>query len=192
MITELAKSTACFFVKNKLVDPNDEEIYAYGMEIFLSTLINLIVMITIAVITKTFIPCINFTTFVTLRIYAGGYHADTHLGCIMTLITVQTVFIFIIKIIPITILLLLVPVFIIISLITIFFLSTVEHPNKPLDSSLKSKLRKKSLVVMVLWLIFITVCMKVGKEDYSFYASFGMFSISLAMILEKIKLRYEK
>lgn len=37
MITGLAKSTAHFFVENKLVEPDDEEIYVYGMEIFLST-----------------------------------------------------------------------------------------------------------------------------------------------------------
>jgi accessory gene regulator B len=98
MITGLAKSTACFFVANKFVEAEDEEVYAYGMELLLSTVFNLIVAIAIAGVTHTFIPClINLTAFVTIRIYAGGYHADTHRGCILTLAVVQAIFIVIVK-----------------------------------------------------------------------------------------------
>lgn len=192
MITGLAKSTAHFFVENKLVEPDDEEIYVYGMEIFLSTAINLIIAVVIALVSDTFIPClINFTAFVTIRIYAGGYHADTHLGCIMTLIAVQNVFILVIKNITESLMLLSAPIMMAVSAVVIFSLSVVEHPNKPLSVSLRKKLRKKSLAAMLLWLVFITVFIQIDMPAYGFYAAFGMISISAAMAAEKLKLRFE-
>ena len=86
MISKLAKGTACFFVDNKIIEVEDSEVYAYGIELLLSTIFNLIIAIIIALISNEFIPCvINLTAFVTIRMYAGGYHADTHWGCMLTL-----------------------------------------------------------------------------------------------------------
>lgn len=76
MISKLAKGTACFFVDNKIIEVEDSEVYAYGIELLLSTIFNLIIAIIIALISNEFIPCvINLTAFVTIRMYAGGYHA---------------------------------------------------------------------------------------------------------------------
>lgn len=79
MISKLAKGMACFFSDNKIIAAEDSEVYAYGIELLLSTIFNLVVAIIIALISNEFIPCFfNLTAFVTIRMYAGGYHADTH------------------------------------------------------------------------------------------------------------------
>ena len=52
MISKLAKGTACFFVDNKIIEVEDSEVYAYGIELLLSTIFNLIIAIIIALISN--------------------------------------------------------------------------------------------------------------------------------------------
>lgn len=192
MITKLAKSTACFFVRNNLVAKEDEEVYAYGMELLLSTVFNLLIAIFIAALSDTFIPClINLTAFVTIRIYAGGYHADTHLGCMITLIVVQSLFVAIIKVLSVEIFRISIPFMVLISIVSIIVLAPVSHPNKPLSDALKARLRKKAYISMIIWSSF-TMAFFVLKDFYiSFCSAYGMITISGAMIAEVIKLRRE-
>lgn len=118
MISKLAKGMACFFFDNKIIAAEDSEVYAYGIELLLSTIFNLVVAIIIALISNEFIPCFfNLTAFVTIRMYAGGYHADTHWGCMLTLVCVLSVFILSIKTISITTMSILSPILWILSAI---------------------------------------------------------------------------
>jgi len=69
MIPKLAKSTAYFFSANNLIEKEDEEVYAYGMELLLSAVLNLIVAVLVALISNTFIPClIQLVAFISLRV----------------------------------------------------------------------------------------------------------------------------
>jgi len=192
MIAKLAKSTACFFVKNKLIEKEDEEIYEYGMELLLSTVFNLIAAILVAVLTDSFIPClIELTAFVTIRIYAGGYHADTHMGCMITLIIVQILFVTIIKSVSIGILKPIIPFMLIMSVYLIVILAPVAHPNKPLPDNLRNKLRKKAYISATIWTLFSLTFLLLDMPHISFCSAYGMVSISAAMVAEIIKLRRE-
>jgi accessory gene regulator B len=191
MISRLAKSTACFFVDNKIIEEEDAEVYSYGMELLLSTVFNFAVAIAIAVITRSFIPClVNLTAFLTLRVNAGGYHADTHLGCTMTLVSVMLVFIFAEKNISETAMYFSSLLMLMLSNTIIIMLSPVEHPNKPLDDDMKIRLRNKSVLWAGIWTVFCIV-FAIFDVHYCFYAASGVFTIALAMIAEKIK-RKEK
>jgi accessory gene regulator B len=188
MISKLAKGMACFFVDNKIIEAEDSEVYAYGIELLLSTIFNLVVAIIIALISNEIIPCfINLTAFVTIRIYAGGYHADTHLGCMLTLVCVLSVFILSIKTISITTMSMLSPILWILSAIILFRFAPVEHPNKPISEKKKMKLRKKSLISFFVWSIFCIIFYFV-KSEICFYAIAGIFTLNCAMLAEKIKL----
>lgn len=190
MIARLAKSTACFFVRNNLVDKEDEEVYAYGMELLLSTVFNLIIALFIAIVTDTFIPClINLTSFVTIRIYAGGYHADTHIGCMTTLAIVQSLFVAIIKMTPVKVIQISTPFMLVASILLIVILAPVAHPNKPLSERLKVKLRKKAYISTLVWTAFTLAFLVLGKVYISFCSAYGMLTVSIAMTAEIIKLR---
>jgi accessory gene regulator B len=189
MISRLAKSTACFFVDNKIIEAEDEEVYSYGMELLLSTAVNLAVAIIIAMITKSFLPClVNLTAFLTLRVNAGGYHADTHLGCTMTLISTLLIFIFAEKNIPEAAMFYNSLIMLMFSNILIIMLSPVEHPNKPLNDELRKKLRNKSVLWAGIWTVFCIVFIIIDIS-ICFYAASGVFTIALAMIAEKFKLK---
>lgn len=193
MIARIAKSTACFFVRNNLVDKEDEEVYAYGMELLLSTVFNLIIAVFIAIITDTFIPClINLTAFVSIRIYAGGYHADTHIGCMTTLTIVQSLFVAIIKMTPVKVIQISTPFMLAVSILLIIILAPVAHPNKPLSDRLKVKLRKKAYISTLIWTVFTLVFLIFGKPYISFCSAYGILTVSGAMTAEIIKLRRTK
>ncbi len=188
MITRLAKSTACFFVENKIIAAKDEPVYSYGMELLLSTVFNFILALTISLFTRTFVPClINLAAFLTIRINAGGYHADTHLGCMATLAAVLLIFIAVEKSIPVSFMMICSPVMIMLSDIILFVLSPVEHPNKPLNNKKKKQLKRKAIVWSVIWTLFGLIFLFVNTK-ICFYSTSGMFTIAFAMIAEKIKL----
>lgn len=163
------------------------------MELLLSTVFNLIIAVFIAIITNTFIPClINLTAFVSIRIYAGGYHADTHIGCMITLMIVQSIFSAVIKMTPIEILETLVPYILASSILLIVLFAPVAHPNKPLCDSLRVKLRKKAYISTLIWTAFTLVFLILGKPYISFCSAYGILTVSGAMTAEIIKLRRTK
>jgi len=144
MITKLAKSTACFFSANSLIKKEDEEVYIYGMELLLSTVFNLVIAVFIALATDTVIPCIiQFSAFVTLRVKAGGYHAETHWCCMLIFALIQSLFVLAVKIINTETMFVSIPFMLIISSILIFKYAPLEHPNKPLSDKKKKRLRKQ-------------------------------------------------
>lgn len=148
MFAKLAKNMACFCVKNNLIKKEDEEIFEDGMELLLSAVSNLFAAVLIAVLTDSLIPClIELTTFATMRIFAGGYHANTHIGCMITLILVQVLFVTIIKMVSIGTLKTITPYMMIISVYLIVILTPVAHTDKPLPDNLIYKLQKKSLYI---------------------------------------------
>ncbi len=188
MISEISQRTAGFLSENMIIETEHKEVYAYGIEILLSTILNLIVALTIALISHEFVAClINLTAFVTVRIYAGGYHADTHWGCMTTLIGVLLIFIFVAKFISLELIMILSPILLIISAVIIFKYAPVEHPNKPLSDKKKLKLRRKALVSLSIWVLFC-ICFYFIKTEFTFYAVSGIFSLAVALIAEKIKL----
>ena len=188
MISKLAKGMACFFSDNKIIAAEDSEVYAYGIELLLSTIFNLVVAIIIALISNEFIPCvINLTAFVTIRMYAGGYHADTHWGCMLTLVCVLSAFILIIKTFSTATIRFLSPILWVLSVLILYKFAPVEHPNKPISEKKKMKLRKKSLISFFVWTIFCII-FYFFKSEICFYSVTGIFTLNCAMIAEKIRL----
>lgn len=192
MLERLAKSAARFFVVQEVVKSEHEEIYAYGMEILLSTVINGIMVLIIAVVTSTLMPSlIFFTSFIIMRRTAGGYHANTHGGCMAILAAVHLLFILLIHICPLNV----IPAFSIVSVvyscISVYIFSPVEHPNKPLSDTSKRKLRTQSIVFIVCLSIVDIFMLVLKHEKISLYLSSGIIVSTTSMMAEKITLFLE-
>ncbi|MDE5937245.1 MAG: accessory gene regulator B family protein, partial [Ruminococcus sp.] len=70
-----------------------EVIYAYGMELLISDVLNNIFILMIALISHTLPAVIVFVAvFMSLRQSAGGYHANNHFSCMVTLVIVMLIF----------------------------------------------------------------------------------------------------
>lgn len=82
MIEKSAKYFTEKLVSKKLVRNEDRDIYQYGIEVLLSTAINIMLLLVIGIITKTVLLSIcHFLILATVRTLTGGYHASTYLKC---------------------------------------------------------------------------------------------------------------
>lgn len=85
MIKKASTLIVEFWIKNAIIKTDDKESYCYGMELILSTLINVTFMVILSYYVIgypiAFIPYI--AVYTPLRLTAGGYHASSHLKCIL-------------------------------------------------------------------------------------------------------------
>lgn len=191
MIAKLAKGTAHFFSEKNIVKQEDEEIYAYGMELLYSSIFNILLAVLIAVVTNTFLPTTVFiVTFIILRQYIGGYHAKTHFGCMTIFVVVLIIFSILAKHTPINFEIPVSVVIDVISIILVILFAPVEHPNKPLSDNDKMRLRKKGIFCIFVISVIITAMITFSiTRRYGMYISIGIFTSSIAMVSEILKQR---
>lgn len=82
MIEKKAKYISEKLVEKNLVKNKDKDVYQYGIEVLISTAINIMLLLVIGIITKTVLLSIcHFLILATIRTLTGGYHASTYLRC---------------------------------------------------------------------------------------------------------------
>ena len=189
MIAKLAKSTAYFFVEKQVVKKEDEEVYAYGMELLYSSILNIALAVIIAIITNTVYPTAAFlTAFIVMRQYIGGYHAKTHLGCMSILAAVLCCFAVLSRYIPTECEILISMPAIGLSMFLILKFAPVEHPNKPLTDKEKSRLRKSGIIsAFTVFILVLIMSVFTSTRRYGMYISLGQLTASTAMLCEIIK-----
>lgn len=189
MIAKLAKSTAYFFVEKQVVKKEDEEVYAYGMELLYSSILNIALAVIIAIITNTVYPTAAFlTAFIVMRQYIGGYHAKTHLGCMSILSAVLCCFAVLSRYIPTECEILISMPAIGLSMFLILKFAPVEHPNKPLTDKEKSRLRKSGIIsAFTVFILVLIMSVFTSTRRYGMYISLGQLTASTAMLCEIIK-----
>ncbi len=187
MLQRISKSMAHFFVAQNVAKSEYEEVYAYGAEILLSTIINGCIAVTIAILTKTIIPSSVFlAVFIVMRRTAGGYHAGTHIGCMAILIIVHIAFVIIIKNISADTSIVYSIGSIILAPLSVYIFAPVEHPNKPLKELERNILRKKAVVYVTIITAINIICILFKHIDISVYIASGLYVSTSAMLSEKI------
>lgn len=150
MISKLAKNIAHFFVIQKITEESKEIIYAYGLELLISDVLNTIIVLLIALLSHTLPAVIVFVAvFMGLRQFVGGYHANSHLSCMFTLVIVMLVFSYGICNITEKLAQTFSISFTAIALPIIFCIAPVPHPNKPMSKEKGIRLRKRSYILAV-------------------------------------------
>ena len=175
-----------YWVSVKIIDDSDKDIYEYGLELLLFSVINIAVIMITAIFINRIIESVALLALVIpLQSFGGGYHAKTHLRCflimyigwwlIMNLITYMTI---------LTIL-----VISIISLIAIFYLAPVSNENVPLSNKQRLKMRKLARFAAVVALITIIVMSLIitRYENISSVLAIGLGATALSMIVERLK-----
>lgn len=82
MIATLSNKITSFLLQEKSIQESDYDIYQYGIEITISSILNVVLILLVSIITKTMISgMIFFSIFVILRQFTGGYHASTYFRC---------------------------------------------------------------------------------------------------------------
>ena len=155
MIQKLSTMISNQFVKRNIISEDAQDVYKYGVEITISSLIGFILVTIIGIILNSFMQALIFyVIFVALRSMTGGYHASTYLKCntIFSFVALFTMLFskaaseiqFSVGIITS----LFVPA------VAIFlWLAPIENPNKPIEK--KNRLYWKVIAVSISVLLYI-------------------------------------
>ena len=194
MISFLSNFIALFLYKKKIIDEERIPVCQYGFEIIISTIVGFLLILTSGIILEEIAEAILFyCLFVGVRFFTGGYHADTHLKCKLTLLMCCLFVLVASKYLLNSIILQF--AFLFIYLITVFLFSPIEHINAPLTKEEKTRNRKISIIIA----ITLTI-LSLSRYSYfpkiSIVSSLTLLVIAILIIIPKIqemrKMLYEK
>lgn len=189
MIARMSRKVAHLFIKNKIIENDDQEIYAYSFEILIATIINFVVIIVLAIITKSTVATIFYLLgFLPLRAISGGFHAKTHFRCFIILFISYLLFILIAKIIEAAFITNATYISLVVSFFLVFILSPVEDKNKPLTDIEREKFKKTSrLSILVYSAVIIIFTNLFGGNIPILSLSLGILSVSLSLFASKVR-----
>lgn len=178
-----------YFAQNEAIDREDAEIYGYGLYFIISDVIDFAITFIAAFLIKAFPQTIlYYIAFIGLRRCAGGYHASTRIRCFM--ISMITWFVSIMLIRLTSSLTLLSGMLALMSCVVIWLYSPVEHSNNPLTSEQAVRMRKTSIVYVLI--LTFAVCATVigipfGVPDWvSSSLAYGMIFFSGSLLVAKL------
>ena len=179
MIHGLSTIIANYLSSKKVIPEDETEAYIYGYETFLSGIIDLIITLIFGIVFKRILVSILFfMMFVAIRMYVGGYHANSYFKC--KLIFISNVMIALgasyIRV-PLLIIIIIIAIF----LITMFIFSLLENLNKPLSAEKRKKYRIIGLLYSVIWSI-ASIITYFNRTDISMMIICGELIITLLML----------
>ncbi|MCT4688657.1 accessory gene regulator ArgB-like protein [Vallitalea sp.] len=186
MIYEFSNKISSKLIDKKIIKEDDKEVYTYGFEIVISSLLILIGMIIIGRIFRCMLKVIVFILFFcSLRVQAGGYHAKSHLKCFIYFLLSCFLTIFISHLLlDFDKNLIIIVLALIESCIIIITYAPVDTINKPLGSSEKLTYKKKSMITVIVQSIII-IAMSIfldSLESYYMVAAIAVFMESLTVL----------
>ena len=194
MIRFISNKILRYLIKTDVIDKSEDALayYKYGIEITISSLINILLIISIGIISGQLIESVLFLIcFVTLRQFTGGYHANSYLKCnflfsVLFIILLKT-FNFTVKHLSFYSCLLMV----VFSIAIFISECPIEHSNKPLTDSQKKKNKYLSIILGLLYGA-IGVMSKVLSYNIGVIFLYTLMLISLLVIVATFqKLRKE-
>ena len=184
MIEKKAEYISEKLVEKNLVKNKDKDVYQYGIEVLISTAINIMLLLVIGIITKTVLLSIcHFLILATIRTLTGGYHASTYLRCeILGCVTYITIVLCLEKV---TQLFCVSNWLLVCSLMGIITLINFAITNKRtvIDKELK-RLKKKVILRELTW-IMLVLLLEDKRIKGGILLSF--FAVFLFTIIDKIK-----
>lgn len=186
MIEVIAHKIFLYIKKNKTLD-YDDEIYIYGLEAVISTIIDTIIVLAVALVLDALPEALVFLiVFSLLRLFTGGYHAKSYLGCGVALMISFFTYLGFIRLLNSEHMLLYFIIMWGISLFLIFKYAPIDNINKPLDNNEKKLFKKKSIMSVCL-LLSLSFIMFWVFRFLSLTITSGVFIVSILLAIEIIK-----
>lgn len=193
MMTSLADCLSSFFVSRSLIPTEEKHIYTYCFEVVISSILAWGSVICIALFTDTLVQTAFYLAgFFLFRSFAGGYHADTHLGCYVLSILAYSFFLLVVAIFPAMHYLAAVVVFQIFAFILLWLFSPVDHKNNPFSDELKMLLRKKVKILLIVFSMLVLLLIYYNYTHLAFYLSYGCLQAAISVAVAYILKRKEE
>lgn len=182
MIDKLSNLISSKFVKHNIISEDAKDVYKYGVEISISSLIGFVITLIIGLIFNVLIQTVIFyVVFISLRSMTGGYHAETYLKCNLVF-SLVTLFVVIFSKaacemqMPGGILtLLFLP-----SVTSFIWIAPVENINKPIDN--KKRVYWKITAVVTSVLLYI-LSLLLYKNQHTIEATVIIMTVFMVSVL---------
>jgi accessory gene regulator B len=184
MIDAVVRAVAQKFIDNNIIKTDDVDIYIYGLQMMISGIVKFIGFILIAW-TLGWIPeaLVFIITFSSIRVYAGGYHADTYIKCFLITATATFLSIFIVRTFFIDYMFPCTAILIILACSMIFKYAPVDTPNKRIAGDEIKVYRAKAIRNMLLEILLIVIVLLLAPQ-WMFFCNIA----AMAMFFEGITL----
>lgn len=187
MISFKAKLMANFLCKNEIIKAKDKEVYSYGFELIISSVIGFLIIILLGIVfNKLQITLSFFFVFITTRTYTGGYHADSYLKCNLIFSSLILITLFLTYVINNYNTLDCQIIFSLVYLITIFHFGVTDNESKKIKDIEKAKFKKRSIIIGIVW-ILIAVFISFYNKEITITITLTLFIVALLIVIEKIK-----
>lgn len=191
MIKFISSKAARYLCSNE-IDTDALELYEYAIYVVLSSIFHITTIVVLGVFFNMIIESVGFYfSFISIRKFAGGYHAKTPTRCylfsIVSCIVSFYLIIFFENMNGGVIMIIAIQLF---CIFLIFMISPLDTDNNPLNQNEKKVYRKKasiiSLGVFLLSLFFVVLELK--KIEISM--GLGIFMAMSVLIMRKIQLMF--
>lgn len=186
LLAKLSQKIGDDLVRSNVIEAEDAEIYIYGINQILVSVLNVLSALIIGLILGTFFEVVVFmAAYIPLRIFAGGYHAKTPLRCY-----IFSVIMLIIVSLGMKYLYMAGWVYYVIlaaAALMILVLSPVEDKNKPLDD-LEYKVYKRRAIIIAAIELTISILLKlIGLDSLFIAAVYSFTALSFMIVAGKAK-----
>lgn len=185
VMEKISLKILAFICRNMQVDEEMKEIYKYGIEISVSSLINLMLIIFGGLLLGDLPAGLIFMTlFIFLRSYTGGYHAETYLRCNIAFAFTFGVTFFVAQVISkLEYGMIISFVLLLLSYIPIWIFAPVKNRHKYLSE--EKKKRSRIISAGVYWVsAAIAVLLCLNNIWYGYMLTATDTAISLLILLE--------
>lgn len=165
MITKISKKISSEFVKHNIISDDLVDVYKYGIEITLSTIIGLILTVVIGLLLSSLIQSMLFyVVFIALRSMTGGYHAKTYFKCNLTFsLIVIFVIIFSKAACEMNISFGALTLLFLPSVLSFIWLAPVENINKPIEKKKRVYWKIMAVIASIL-LYFLSIFLFINQH----------------------------
>lgn len=193
MIERIALKITNFIFKNTELDSELYEVYKYGIEITISSLLNIVLIIAASIAVSDVVSGVVFlTVFIPLRSFLGGYHAKTYFMCnalfLLTYLMIYYINSAALEFIDGNLLSRLLTVLILLGIIPIIAFAPVENPNKPLSEK-QAKISRMIGIAAFILLSIAGLALYYGDIRYGSFTIITLTSVSVLILIEIIKTR---
>lgn len=172
-----------------IIQEDDIDKCKYGIDLFISSFLEIISILAIAAILGNFIETVLlFVFFIPLRIYAGGYHADTKLKCFIISLVMYGFSYTLANITPSEMFVLINIIGTLFSLIMVLIMAPIIHINKNVNDIERRNYRKISIeICLVETTIILLLTMTIPKNIIVTYLTVGQVSVAISMLAAILK-----
>lgn len=167
MLERISGKIVGWQIEKGILSDEERAVYQYAYELLLNQAVNILIAVLIAVVFRAPLPILLFLlSYIPLRSFCGGYHADTNLGCTVVSALLICGVCWLFQNVTDSFLLTWYPLCYLISGYLVMRYAPVPDRNKPLDEEETVRYRHKSRVLwgmeVVVGMIFYIVWRRYG------------------------------